>query len=260
MCKLRTNMASQPLKVLVVEDDPAILITLEHRLKREGFELRSVTDGGDALRITQSSWTPDIILLDIMLPTMDGFLLCESVRASNPVVTIVMLTARDSEDDIVRGLDAGADDYVTKPFSMVELLARMRAHVRGRTSTPGEPRTLIFGDLCIDTQNHVVSVKDKPVTLRLKEFQILATLAESAGQLLSRQELVHHVWGYRRGAQGRTVDVHVRRIRAAVESLSDYTFIQTVIGLGYRFEPIPNDPSDPSDREASSSINHLSAK
>jgi DNA-binding response OmpR family regulator len=227
-------------RILVVEDDPIIRQTVVYALKRAGFEASSSGDGIEALQMARE--TPaDLILLDLMLPGIDGFEFAHELRKTDPDVAIVMVTALGEERDTVRGLDAGADDYVTKPFSMEELLARVRANLRRvKERALLEHQALIeAGDLVIEPSQLRASVAGTPVKLRLKEFQLLLALAKEPGALLTRQRLARDVWGYDHLASSRTIDVHIRRLRQAIEESSAFTYIQTVHGAGYRFEPRP---------------------
>ena len=225
--------------ILVVEDDPIIRQTVEYSLKRAGFTVLAVADGALALGAAEQ-YRPDLILLDLMLPNVDGYEIAERLRVDDKETAIVMVTALDTERDKVRGLDAGADDYITKPFSMEELLARVRANLRRvRTrETLSDERKIEVGDLVIDPKSFRVAVAGSQVRLRLKEFQLLVSLARRQGQLATRQILADEVWGYEHLPSSRTIDVHVRRLRQAVEEPSAYVYIHTVHGMGYRFEPV----------------------
>ena len=225
--------------ILVVEDDPIIRQTVEYALKRAGFAVQSVADGARALDAA-TAMNPDLVLLDIMLPGADGYEIAERLRSVDKEVAIIMVTALDTERDKVRGLDAGADDYITKPFSMEELLARVRANLRRvRTKeTLSDERIIEVGDLVIEPKSFRVSVAGQKVRLRLKEFQLLVALAEHQGQLATRQVLADEVWGYEHLPSSRTIDVHIRRLRQAVEDPSQFVYIHTVHGMGYRFEPL----------------------
>jgi DNA-binding response OmpR family regulator len=225
--------------ILVVEDDPIIRQTVDYTLRRAGFETATSADGLEALEMAKSSH-PDLILLDLMLPGIDGFTFAQEIRKTDSEVAIIMVTALDQERDKVRGLDAGADDYMTKPFSVDELLARVRANLR-RVRERAVRKTddvIEAGDLLIEPAQLRVSVADSPVRLRLKEFQLLVALAREPGRLMSRQRLAADVWGYEHLASSRTIDVHIRRVRQAVEDASAYAYIHTVHGVGYRFEPV----------------------
>jgi DNA-binding response OmpR family regulator len=232
-------------EILVVEDDPIIRQTVDYALRRAGFETRTSADGREALDMARQS-APDVILLDLMLPGMDGFTFAEQIRKTDEGVAIIMVTALDTERDKVRGLDAGADDYLTKPFSMEELLARVRANlrrVRERAMLSAD-ETITVGDMVIEPSQLRVSVAGAPVRLRLKEFQLLLSLAREPGRLMSRQRLAAEVWGYEHLPSSRTIDVHIRRVRQAVEDPSAFDYIHTVHGVGYRFEPSPK-PGEP---------------
>ncbi len=227
-------------RILIVEDDPIIRQTEEYALRRAGFEVSSSADGLEGLEKALRD-KPDLIVLDLMLPGIDGYRFAEEVRRTSADVAIIMVTALDTERDAVRGLDAGADDYIGKPFSMEELLARVRANLRRvRARAVVDSNEVIeVGDLVIEPAELRASVAGQPAALRLKEFQLLVALARNAGSLMSRQRLAHEVWGYDHLPSSRTIDVHIRRVRQAVEEPSAYNYIQTVHGAGYRFDPRP---------------------
>ena len=226
-------------EVVVVEDDPVILDTLAYNLTRQGFNVQKATNGAEALRLTRKV-RPDLILLDVMLPEESGIKVCERIREEDRDVVIIMITAKDAEEDKVKGFEAGADDYVTKPFGMKELVARINANLkRSTTLQEGRGKILEAGDLRLDTKNFTTHVKDEPLNLRLKEFELLASLAERPGELKNREELAKEVWGHAGVGSSRTIDVHIRRVRAALEEKSDYEYIHTARGLGYRFEARP---------------------
>jgi DNA-binding response OmpR family regulator len=226
-------------EILVVEDDPIIRQTVEYSLRRAGFETRASGDGREALEMARES-PPDLILLDLMLPGIDGFTFAEQIRATDENVAIVMVTALADDRDKVRGLDAGADDYITKPFSMEELLARVRANLRRvrERAVLAAAEVIETGDLVIESGQLRATVAGCPVRLRLKEFQLLVALAREPGRLMTRQRIAREVWGYDFLATSRTIDVHIRRLRQAIEEPSAYTYIHTVHGAGYRFEPV----------------------
>jgi DNA-binding response OmpR family regulator len=230
--------------ILLVEDDPIIRQTVEYALRRAGFDTHSTGDGAQALDLAQRT-SPDLVLLDLMLPGMDGYQIAERLRAVDKETGIIMVTALDTERDKVRGLDAGADDYLTKPFSMEELLARVRANLRRVRSraTLKDDQTIEIGDLAIEPRSFRASVAGTPAKLRLKEFQLLHAMAKREGQLCTREMLAEEVWGYEHMTTSRTIDVHVRRLRQAIEGPSAYVFIHTVHGMGYRFEPVAKSPS-----------------
>jgi DNA-binding response OmpR family regulator len=233
-------------RILVVEDDPIIRQTVEYALRRAGFETSSSADGVSGLETAIREW-PDLILLDLMLPGLDGYEFAARVRERDSEVAIIMVTALDTERDKVRGLDAGADDYITKPFSMEELLARVRANLRRvkERSVLAKDEVVAAGDLVLEPAQFRASVGGQPVKLRLKEFQLLLALASRPGVLMTRQKLAREVWGYEFLPSTRTIDVHVRRVRQAVEESSGYVYIHTVHGLGYRFEAVPKNASGP---------------
>ena len=237
-------MFEEQTKVLVVGDESDSLAGLDAYLSGQGFTVMRAK-GEEEFRATHSSWKPNVILLDPGPDTVQGFLLCERVRAADPGVVIIVLSDHNSEEHEVWGLDAGADDYITKPFSLEVLLARIRANIRARRAA-GERRIVETGDLQIDVRNYAVWVKGNWVDLRPQEFRVLVSLAQSYGEPLSRQELVRRVGGQWRGNSSRTVDVQISRIRTAIETQSDYRYIHTVERLGYRFEPVRKEVS-PSD-------------
>ena len=228
-----------PAEILIVEDDAVILETLAYNLNRQGFGVRKATDATEALKLARQI-RPDLILLDVMLPGESGIRFCERIRQEDREVVVVMVTAKDAEEDKVRGLEAGADDYVTKPFGMKELVARINANLKRSAVPPGGRGQVIeIEDLSLDTKNFTALVKGEPLGLRLKEFELLAALAARPGELKSREELAKEVWGHAGVGTSRTIDVHIRRVRAALAEKSDYEYVHTVRGLGYRFESRP---------------------
>ncbi|MDA3937571.1 MAG: response regulator transcription factor [Actinomycetota bacterium] len=226
--------------ILVVEDDPIIRQTVEYALRRAGFEVSSSENGTQALDLLHTS-KPDLILLDLMLPGRDGYSIAQEVRQTDKDVAMIMVTALDQERDKIRGLDAGADDYMTKPFSMEELLARVRANLRRvrQREVLRVDDTIEVGDLVIEPSQERVTVAGASAKLRLKEFQLLVALASNAGSLMTRQALAEQVWGYEFLPTSRTIDVHIRRLRQAIEEPSAFDYIHTVHGMGYRFEATP---------------------
>ena len=232
-------------RVLIVEDDPIIRQTVQYALKRAGFETLASGDGQEGLAIAQREM-PDLVLLDLMLPGIDGYEFAGRLRQTDSDVAIIMVTALEQDRDKVRGLDAGADDYITKPFSMDELLARVRANLRRVRERQVRTATTVIdiGDLHIEPGELRASVAGEPARLRLKEFQLLVALASNAGALMSRQRLATDVWGYDFLPSSRTIDVHIRRLRQAIEDPSAYDYIQTVHGVGYRFEATPKPGTD----------------
>ncbi len=231
-------------EILIVEDDVVILDTLAYNLSRQGFGVHKATNGTEALKLARKL-RPDLILLDIMLPGESGIWVCERIREEDRDVVIIMITAKDAEMDKVRGFEAGADDYVTKPFGMKELIARINANLKRSPASPGaRGKILEIGDLRIDTKNFTAHIKGEPLGLRLKEFELLAALAAQPGELRSREELAKEVWGHAGVGSSRTIDVHVRRVRAALAEKSDYEYVHTARGLGYRFEACPKGAAD----------------
>ena len=225
-------------RVLVVEDEESFSDALSYMLRKEGFEVSVAPTGTSAL--TEFDRTgADIVLLDLMLPEMSGTEVCRQLRQRSRV-PIIMVTARDSEIDKVVGLEIGADDYVTKPYSPRELVARIRAVLRRQGAEPSEPDTptLAAGPVRMDVERHVVTVDGSAVQLPLKEFELLELLLRNAGRVLTRGQLIDRVWGADYVGDTKTLDVHVKRLRSKVEpEPSAPRFIVTVRGLGYKFEP-----------------------
>jgi len=231
-------------RVLIVEDDLVLRETLEYRLANDGYDVLLTDNGTDAVEIARAR-RPHVVLLDVMLPGIDGFEVCRLIR-QEMTTPIVMLTARTDEVDRVVGLEIGADDYVTKPFSMRELMARIKAQLRrvrmDREEPSGElplPATgpLRFGDLAIDLNRCEVTRSGERLRLKPKEYELLASLAQRKGQVLSREQLMRAVWGWEYTGQSRTVDVHVRWLREKIEEdPGSPRRIVTVRGLGYRFD------------------------
>ena len=228
-------------RVLIATESVAGDASLLSRLKHEGFEVMTAIDEQEALQIATTSWQPDIVLLDQRPQEVDGLSVCERIRATNCSAVIFVL-GRDSEEDEIRSLEAGADDYLAKPFSQKVLVARIRAHLR-RAHISGSQRILEFGDLRLDAKNYATWVKGKWVELRPQEFRVLVALAQASGVPVSRRELVRRSGSSWRGASSRTVDVNISRIRACVEMPSDYTYLHSIRGIGYRFDPVPKETS-----------------
>jgi DNA-binding response OmpR family regulator len=222
-------------KVLVVEDDPGILRTVADNLKFEKYDIVTAMDGETAYSL-QKSHHPDLIVLDLMLPRMSGLELCRKLRAEAEQVPILMLTARSEEADRVLGLDLGADDYLTKPFSVPELMARIRALLR-RTSTASElPVMLKFGEVEVDFKKYVARRRGKRIEMTRKEFDLLRFLASREDIVITRDELLNKVWGFDSYPVTRTVDNHVATLRAKLEAdPARPVYIHTVHGVGYKF-------------------------
>ncbi|MDI9460980.1 MAG: response regulator [Saccharofermentanales bacterium] len=226
------------LKILVVDDEPNIVDILEENLSREGYTILKAYDGAAALQLALDE-DPDLILLDCMLPRLDGFEVCKRIRLKSSV-PIIMLTAKSEEIDKVLGLELGADDYITKPFSVREVLARVKALIRRVQYSENEQvdsdQVLVFGDLEIDQAGYQVSYQGKPIELTLREFELVRFLARHEGQVFSREELLEKVWGYEYYGDVRTVDVTVRRTREKLEpDQSQYQYLLTKRGVGYYF-------------------------
>jgi phosphate regulon transcriptional regulator PhoB len=224
-------------EVLVVEDEPDIRHLIVHHLSRDGFRCRTASTGAQALAEVRAR-RPDLVVLDLLLPEVDGLEVCRRLRAdvATAALPIIMLTARADEVDRVVGLEVGADDYVVKPFSPRELVARARAVLRRARGTDAD-RPLRVGAVALDPARHAVTVDGVPVSLTPREFDLLQALMEAGGRVLSREHLLSRVWGYARAGEveSRTVDVHVRRLRAKLGS--EGRRLTTVKGVGYRFEP-----------------------
>jgi len=223
--------------VLVVEDDAAILRGLKDNLEAESYEVLTAMDGQTAYQMTIDE-KPDLVILDLMIPKLGGYEVCRKVRADGLTTPIIMLTARGEEADRVLGLDLGADDYVTKPFSVRELLARVRALLR-RAYPPNDlPDELRFGDVVVDFKRFVASKGEGKLELTPREFGVLRFLAARAGEVVRRDELLDEVWGYEADVTTRTVDNHMSSLRGKLEDdASAPTYLITVHGVGYKFVP-----------------------
>ena len=223
-------------RVLVVEDEESFSDALSYMLRREGYDTVVAATGTDAL-VEFDRAGADIVLLDLMLPGLSGTEVCRSLRAKSSV-PIIMLTAKDTEIDKVVGLELGADDYVTKPYSARELVARMRAVLRrGTEAEPSAESALTAGPVRLDVDRHVVAVDGQPVSLPLKEFDLLELLLRNAGRVLTRGQLIDRVWGADYVGDTKTLDVHVKRLRAKLEpDPANPRYLVTVRGLGYKFE------------------------
>jgi two-component system, OmpR family, response regulator MtrA len=220
-------------RILVVEDDASIRELTERGLRNAGFEVLTAATGDDGLARFRAD-RPDAVVLDVMLPGMDGLEVCKAIRAAS-AVPVVMLTARSDTLDVVVGLEAGADDYVTKPFEMAELIARVRASLRRASGSGPSDDVLKVGDVRIDVAAHTVARGDERIELTPTEFRLLAELARHAGNVLSREQLLELVWGYDYLGDSRLVDATIQRLRAKVEAEpSDPRTIETVRGVGYR--------------------------
>jgi len=218
--------------ILLVDDEPSIIQLSRMYLEREGFRVQAVGDGEAALEAAAKA-RPALIVLDVMLPKLDGFEVCRKLRAADNQVPILMLTARDEDIDKILGLELGADDYLTKPFNPRELAARVKAILRrseGRLPTGNKP--LHLGDLMIDPASREARVNERALDLRAQEFDLLLTLAEQRGRVLSREKLLQSAWGFDFYGQTRTVDVHIAHLRKKLEGGT--VKIETVSGMGYK--------------------------
>jgi two-component system response regulator RegX3 len=226
-----------PISILVVEDDKAIAAFLQTALEREGFATTVVGNGRTALdHVNQSP--PHLILLDLMLPGMNGLQVCQAVRGRPDYIPIIMVTAKDDDVDKIVGLEMGADDYITKPFKKRELMARVRAVLRlAQNSGETAQRRLHFDGLAIDLDGRSLTVNEQPIKLTPKEFDLLALLAQNPGRVFGRDMLLDKVWGYDYGGESRTVDVHIQRLRQKIETdPHNPTFLVTIHHIGYKFE------------------------
>ncbi|WP_203822686.1 response regulator transcription factor [Paractinoplanes ferrugineus] len=222
------------MRVLVVEDDPAMSAMLERGLRRAGYTVDVVSTGADALwSVVENDY--DLVVLDAMIPAPDGFEVCRQMRAKERWAPVLMLTARHSIADKVRGLDAGADDYLTKPFGFDELLARARALTRREAKQ--RPAKLSVGDLILDPADRTVHRAQTPITLSAKEFALLQELMRRAGETLSRTYLIEHVWDFAYDGGSNVVDVYVRYLRDKVDRPFGRDTIRTIRGAGYRLDP-----------------------
>jgi len=223
-------------KILVVEDEASFSEALAYVLGKEGFEV-TVADTGDGAIAAFDKGGADLVLLDLMLPGLSGTEVCKQLRSRSDV-PIIMLTAKDTEVDKVVGLELGADDYVTKPYSKAELIARIRAVLRRQGDNSNTTEVVITaGPVRIDVERHQVNINDQLVSLPLKEFELLEFLVRNSGRVLTRSQLIDRVWGSDYFGDTKTLDVHVKRLRAKIETdPANPVFIQTIRGLGYKFE------------------------
>lgn len=223
-------------KILVVDDEDNILELLRFNLENSGYKVLTAQNGIDALKIAKTE-TPDLILLDLMLPGMDGYDVCKEIRRDNNIsnTPIIMITAKGEELDKILGLELGADDYITKPFSVRELKARLKAVLR-RTTIQQIDKAYRFGNVAVDFEKHEIMKNDEKVELTLKEFELLEILIKNKGRVMTRDFLLDKIWGYEYIGESRTVDVHIRHLRQKVEEDDkNPQYIETIRGIGYRF-------------------------
>lgn len=224
-----------PRTLLVVEDERPLAETLRFNLEMEGYRVRTAEDGVEGLSMARAL-QPDLVLLDLMLPRMDGLDVLRGIREQSQT-PVLLLTARTSEADRVKGLDLGADDYITKPFSLAELKARVRVHLRRKQEVTVEDRVLEFGEFELDLNRHLLTRDGEPIALRPKEYELLAYLAQRDGRAFTRDQLLNDVWDISFAGGTRTVDVHVRWLRKKIEQPDGPPrHLITVRGAGYRFE------------------------
>ena len=221
-------------KILVVEDDRNISQLLQMYLKKEGYSVHAAYDGGEAVRL-YGEVAPDLVLLDLMLPTLDGMAVCAAIREQGDT-PIIMLTAKGETEDKVAGLRHGADDYITKPFEMREVLARVEAVLRRGQPAPRKAKRLEFDKLLVDMDSFELIVDGKKVAAPLKEMELLYHLASSPNRVFTRNQLLDEVWGISYFGDSRTVDVHIKRLREKLEGVSDRWSLETVWRVGYKFE------------------------
>ncbi|MBN1170969.1 MAG: response regulator transcription factor [Micromonosporaceae bacterium] len=225
-------------RILVVEDEESFSDALSYILRKEGFQVELAATGKAALTTFEQSGA-DLVLLDLMLPELPGIEVCRRIR-QHSAVPIIMVTARDSEVDKVVGLEIGADDYITKPYSQRELVARVNAVLRRTGVEPARPATAVLacGPVRMDIERHIVTAHGEPVQLPLKEFELLQLLLRNAGRVLTRGQLIDRIWGAHYSGDTKTLDVHVKRLRTKIElDSSTPRHLVTVRGLGYKFEP-----------------------
>ena len=225
--------------ILVVDDEEYIVELINYNLIAAGYEVEIANNGNDAIKKAISK-NPDLILLDVMLPGKDGYDVCRELRSNNKTksIPIIMLTAKSEEIDKIVGLELGADDYITKPFSIRELLARVKAVLRRYVKNEEIGEKFVFGDIEADFENHSIVCSGEKIELTLKEFELLEVLVKNKGKILTREMLLDKIWGYEYIGESRTVDVHIRYLRKKIEKDDkNPKFIETIRGVGYRFNP-----------------------
>lgn len=226
-------------KILVVDDEKHILELIRFNLELNQFNVITAIDGGEALSIIESEDDIDLIILDLMLPTVDGIEVCKILKRDEKTkdIPIIMLTAKGTETDKVFGLEIGADDYVTKPFSVKELTARVKAHLRRNDTKRQDEDIIVISKMTINKKQHMVSINNQQIILTLKEYEVLRLLAENRGKVYTRDQLLNQVWGYDYFGETRTVDVHIRHIRKKIEEHdSTNEYIETIRGVGYKIK------------------------
>ena len=224
-------------KIYIVEDEPDIRETLKYNFSNEGFEVFTAADGEEALSNIKKV-LPDVLILDLMLPGLSGLDVCKSIRADDDIrdMSIIMLTAKGEEIDRVIGFELGADDYVTKPFSVRELILRVKVLLKKQRESLVENKLVTFGPIRIDLDAHELKINDKEIVLTALEFKLLQHLVKRKGRVQTREQLLGDVWGYSAEVTTRTVDTHIKRLREKLGNTSEY--IQTIRGVGYRFSNV----------------------
>ena len=224
-------------KIYIVEDEPDIRETLKYNFSNEGFQVFTAPDGEEALSNIKKV-LPDVLILDLMLPGLSGLDVCKSIRADDDIrdMSIIMLTAKGEEIDRVIGFELGADDYVTKPFSVRELILRVKVLLKKQRESLVENKLVTFGPIRIDLDAHELKINDKEIVLTALEFKLLQHLVKRKGRVQTREQLLGDVWGYSAEVTTRTVDTHIKRLREKLGNTSDY--IQTIRGVGYRFSNV----------------------
>jgi two-component system alkaline phosphatase synthesis response regulator PhoP len=236
--------------VLIIEDDPAITIGLKKNLKYEGYEVMTVSDGQRGLEMAVDK-RPDLIVLDVMLPNMSGFEICKTLKKNEVDIPIIIISAKDQEIDKIMGLDLGADDYMTKPFSVRELVARINAVLRRKKRYERDIDSFEFGDVAVDFVARTVTKAQKPLDLSPREFDLLAYFIKHPNQVLERRQILNKVWGYDYYGTARTIDNFVTKLRQKVEPDAEHpTYLMTVRGIGYKFVPEPTPSSAELEDEA----------
>ena len=223
-------------KILIVEDEAELRFSLSHNLQFEGYSVLEAADGQQGLRAFQNE-NPDLVVMDIMMPNMDGLTALKEIRKLNSHIPVMLLTARSSEMDKVLGFQMGADDYLTKPFSLGEFLARVKALLRRGALPLQENQILKFDDFEMDLEKHLLNRQGEVIHLSQKEFSLLRYLAQNSGKALDKKDILNAVWGYQDSATTRTIDTHIARLRRKLGDQDEKQIIQTVPTLGYRFGP-----------------------
>lgn len=229
------NVTPTKQKILVVDDEPNIVELVEFHLQREGYQVVTGGDGLEAISLVRNE-QPDLVVLDVMLPKLDGFEVCRQLRLEQNQIPVIMLTAKDDEISRVLGLEIGADDYITKPFSPRELIARIKTIFRRLKPKESSSSIITYARLHIDLNKYQAIVDEKPLTLTAKEFDLLALLARNPGQVFTRDFLLDKLWGYTYYGDTRTVDVHIRRLRQKLTEYNLEDYIETVRGVGYKLK------------------------